>query len=177
MGTTKRTQVTASLAGTGPGNFTAPVNQTTFLNTSNRNYLRQAFLSQNGLSLVKSSSVVEIPMSELFKLAYAADPVLTYAPIIGTQPVATMSVVHPVATGSFFISASAETAISYQWLVATSGSNTFNNLTASAFFTGSTTSKLTISASTTAFNGYQFEAVAYNTSGQTTSSAGLFLVT
>lgn len=154
--------------------FSAPVQQITLLDTTNRQYLRQVMLSQDGVKVIKGSYVVQIPMTQLFQAAYQAYPQLTWPPIILNQP--TGSSVTAPQTASFNITASAEIAISYVWQYKGATSSSFVNVPNQAPFTGSTTASLFISTSSLALSGSQFRCVASNASGNTTSSAVYFYV-
>ena len=141
---------------------------------NNPQYLRYSQLTQDSLIMVYNGYSVLIPQSQLWAAAAAALPIMTYPPIINTQPTNT-TVTHP-ASAFFNVSASAETSINYQWYYS-SGSNLNVILTGSntgsvyGIYTGSTTPYLTCSNTTVNVNNSaSYYCAVSNTSGITTSS-------
>jgi len=152
--------------------FGSPIQQQTFLDTTNRNYLRTMFVSQDGVKLVRGPNVVQVPMAQLFSAAVSYNPGLTWPPLILNQP--TSSTGSPPSTSSFFVSASSELAITYQWYSGSSSSGSWSALTDHAFsgntILGSTTATLTLKASDTLSLAKYYECILTNGSGNTTSS-------
>ena len=154
--------------------FNAPVQQVTILDTTNYQYLRQMFVSNDGVKLVVGDNVILIPMAQLYAAAASYDPSLTWPPVIITQP-STGSVTSPGAV-DFFISASSEITFSYQWQVMGNTSSSYVELPLpDSIWTGSTTDTLHISSSR-GLDQSTYRCVLTNLSGQTTSSAALLYV-
>jgi len=168
--------ISFSFAGSSSLDFTRPVQQITILDYTNPQFLRQVFLSQDGLQIVRGKSVSAFPMSNFFAVAAAADPSLSWPPKFITN--LTRSVIlNPGSTpntASLFVSASSEfTNITYQWYIQPSG-GLFSPTTNSGdwHFQGTSSAALTASCFIGAANHpyWNFECVATNQSGQTTSS-------
>ena len=155
----------------------APAQKIYSLYGANQAYLRYMYLSQDCLTLVFNSSSVVIPQTQLWLAAASALPVLTYPPVIGTQPTSSITVTHPT-SASFVVSASAETAITYQWYytsasigpIVLSGANTGSIY---GSYTGSQSPALTCSNTSVSVNkSASYLCVVSNTSGATSSSVG-----
>ena len=129
--------------------ITLPAQRTSVIDTTNRAYPRYATLASDSVRLVYYTASVVIPLSQLFSVAATALPTMTWAPIIVTQPTASVAVTHP-ASASFFVSASSEIPMTYVWYytsasigpIALSGSNSGSIY---GSYTGSLTSALTCS--------------------------------
>ena len=95
-------------------------------------------------------------------------------PTISAQP--TNQTVCSATSTSFSVNSSAT---SFQWQVSIDGGVTFNNVTNGGVYGGVTTATLTILAGniTVSFNNYQYRCIATNVCGNTTSNAGILVVT
>ena len=96
-------------------------------------------------------------------------------PCFGEEP-ASVSVTHPTGTVFDPIVYPPKAGSTYQWQVSTNSGGSWSNTTDGGTYTGSTTSTLTISATTTGMNGYQYRLVITTTaysSTQTSSAATL----
>ncbi len=151
----------------------APVQQITILDSTNPVFLRNAFVTDKSVILKRGGSVVTIPLSQLFGAAATADPTMTWKPIITTQPTVNNTITHP-ATGSFTISASAETSLTYSWYYHTSGSVTWTSLPASS---GSNTATIKMLCPlATPLNNSSYICYVNNTTGNVTSSVGTLYI-
>lgn len=156
--------------------FTAPIQQMTFLDSTNRQYLRQLFVSQDGIKLVRGSNVVLIPAAQLWAAGSSYNPYLTWPPKIVTQP--TSASANAPNSVDFSVSASSEIATTYEWQMQGAASSSFETLpiVSQSIWTGSATENLHISASDLGLDQSQFRCVLTNASGQTTSSAVILYV-
>lgn len=176
------TPTAINVTSAGAVNFTAsaPIQRTFTINASNPAYLRNSVLSQDCITFTYYTSSVVIPLTNLYGVVAGVVPQLTYAPIILTQPTGSQTVVHPTSS-FFFISASAETSITYQWfsqsfsqsLVSTTNYYTLSN---GGPYTGSTTAALTHSFTSTTDSSSSYLCVASNIRGSTTSSISTLYV-
>jgi hypothetical protein len=153
---------------------TQAVQQITILDTTNTKFLRQAFLSNQGIKLVHVTASVFIPISQLFAAAYTYSPTqFTWPPVIITQPTGSLTVIHPT-TATFSVSASSELPITYSWNYQLSGSNTWNTLPVAS---GSNTNTITLACpNQTPLNSSSYACYLYNLAGATTSSYGKLYV-
>lgn len=155
----------------------APPSQRIFiLDSTNPNYTRYSYLTNNCWTGVVFTQSVTIPISQLYQAAISASPSLSWPPIILTQPAVLQTVTHP-APVFFTISASAESGIIYQWQYQ-SGSTVWNNITSTGQYTGSATPALTSSTTNVALQGTSsYRCLCSCLSGATTSStANLFVL-
>jgi hypothetical protein len=95
-------------------------------------------------------------------------------PTISAQP--TNQTVCSATSTSFSVNSSAT---SFQWQVSIDGGVNFNNVTNGGVYGGVTTATLSILAGniTVGFNNYQYRCIATNVCGNTTSNAGILVVT
>ena len=173
------TSINVAFTNTSSFVFGTPSQQVTILDSTNPAYLRQVYLTQQGVKISRASAgiVVGIPLYTLFAAAGEAVPGITWPPIIVTQPTSSANVTHP-ATASLFISASDEPALygsndmTYQWYVQPSGSSTWStpSNTGNVNYQGATTTNLSASFITSTIPYYYYECVVSNPSGNTTSS-------
>jgi len=98
----------------------------------------------------------------------AATMNVDYAPVITTQP--TSQTVSAPATATFSCAASGNPTPTYQWQVSTNGGSTYSSIS------GATNASYTTPATSSANNGTQYECVATNTAGSTTSTAATLSV-
>lgn len=161
---------------TGSVVFGAPVQQVTLLDATNINFLRQMFVSNDGIRIVKGQSSCRIPVSQLYAAAVAADPTLTWAPKFTTNPsnITTAS----TAVAPFNVVVQTELPVQYTWQTLSASSTVWFNTTLSAsVFTGSATPALTASCFVKDLNGWEFRCVATSSAGTTTSSFATLTVT
>lgn len=153
-----------------------PSQKITILDTTNTSYLRYSYLTNDSLIMVVYTSSVTIPLSQLYQAATSASPVISWPPIILTQPAPLQTVTHPSPV-FFTISASAQTGISYQWQYQ-SGSTIWSNVTSTGQYTGSATPALTSSTTNVALQGTSsYRCLCSCVSGVTTSSiSNLFVL-
>jgi hypothetical protein len=76
---------------------------------------------------------------------------------------------------SFSVAATGAPAPTFQWQVSTDGGNTWNNV-AGSVYSGATTARLSVTSPTESMAGYQYRAVATNTSGPPSTSTPVPLV-
>lgn len=162
--------INISFAGTSSVPFTAPVQRVTLLDSSNPTFIRQVMVSNDGVRIIKGQYTIQFPMQQLFIAAISASTSMSWAPYISVNP--TTQTVGTNSSSYFNITASAESPITYQWYLQPSGSTGFSAVPNLSPYTGSTSASLFISAST-GLNLYQYECVASNVSGRTTSSAAI----
>lgn len=177
-----QTPIAINVTSSGTVNFTAsaPIQRTFTINASNPSYLRNAVLSQDCITFTYYTASAVIPLTSLYGVAASAVPQLTYQPVILQQPTGSQLVVHPTSS-FFFVSASAETGITYQWfsqsfsqsLVSPTNYFSLNN---GGPYTGSTTAAMTHSFTSTVDNSSSYLCVASNVRGNTTSSVSVLYV-
>jgi len=169
---------------TSPSSFSqslTPSQRMSVLNSANTSYYRIATVQQDCIILSYYTASVVIPWQgtgSLWAAGYTANPALTYAPVIIQQPSSSQTVTHPTAV-YFSISASAETAISYQWYYnSASNATSWYPIVSTGSYTGSQTPALTSSTTNVSFqNTSSYLCVASNTTGNTSSSiASLFVL-
>lgn len=151
---------------------------TSVLDSTNPLFLRNVRLDKTYITLTKNlsngtSAIVGIPVDVFLTACAQVDPNITWAPKITLQPVP-HTVVHPAASG-FTITATAETAITYQWQISSDNSS-FSDLSNAGVYSGVTTNTMAISDST-GLNAKYYRCIATNASGSTNSSSGLLTVT
>lgn len=156
----------------------APIQKTFIQDTTNPQFPRYAYLTQDSITVAFSTASVVIPMSQIYQAAVTASPSLTWPPIIITQPNPSQFVTHP--TSVFFgVSASAELPISYQWYYQ-SGSGNFTTIASSVSssnYAGATTNALTCSTTNANYqNTASYVCVLSDAAGQTTSSIAILNV-
>jgi hypothetical protein len=95
-------------------------------------------------------------------------------PSFTTQP-NSIPVQHPFGA-TFTVATVVNSSPSYQWQISVDTGVTWNNVTASAIYTGSLTTTLTITNST-GLNGQQFRCIVTDTAGTATSNAATLTVT
>jgi hypothetical protein len=169
------TSVSAIITATGTSSFVAgaPQQRSYMLNTRNPQYMRNAVLTQDCLTLTYYTTSVVFPLTAPGGLYQAAAQLvggLTYPPIILTQPTNSI-VTHP--TSSYFsISASVEYGTaSYQWYSSSfSSSYIFVPLTNSINFTGCTSSLLVDVTSSVSDSGSTYYCRVGDIGGYVTSS-------
>jgi hypothetical protein len=149
-------------------NWTPTAIRTSVFDQTNPNYPRIWRLDSSYLTLSQGSSVAGIELSAILPALLALVPALTWPPIITAQPAAVTNAV-PTASSSFSITASSEIAITYQWQVSVNG-GAFSNLSNTGVYTNVTTATMNIS-SNNGLNGNQYQCIATNGSGSTTSAA------
>ena len=166
------TSINISFNGTSSFIKSAPIQQQFQLDTTNIQYLRYSALTQDSLTLTIFTSSVVIPLTQLYSAAVNVLPQITWPPVILGQP-NSASVTNP-ASASFTVSASAETAITYNWYsqsYSQSLSSSFSKITASTTqFSGGTTATLLYKTSSVLDSSSSFFCVLNNASGNTTSS-------
>jgi len=161
--------------GTSSISFSAPIQQVTILDSTNPQFLRQMFVSQNGILLVRGTSQVKIPKAQLYGAAVAADPTMTWPPLFTTVP-SNLTVTQP-ASASFTVVVNSELPVYYDWQYLSSSLNYWQETSATAsLFTGSHIAALTMSLTNYTNNGYEFRCVATSSAGVTTSSYGTLTV-
>ncbi len=158
---------------TSSATFVAPTQQVTVTDFSNRSYLRQMFVTQNGVKLVSpQGQVVQIPLQQLFAAGSAYNPLLTWPPIITLQPSSSNNTVP--STSSFTIQTSSEIPVAYQWYSGSSASGSWGALTDHSFsgntISGSTANIIYLEAADTLSFAKFYECIASNASGGVTSS-------
>jgi len=151
----------------------AQAQQTTVLNVDNQQYPRAITLSTQGVRVNRPGVAVAFPISSLIALAIQIEPTLSWPPIITTQPVDATAIA--AAAANFFVVASAELPISYQWQVSTNGGTTWANVPESGVYSGTQTHIMHIS-NTLTLNGYLFRCNVSNASGPTISNSALLTV-
>lgn len=159
-------------------NWSQPAQQTTILDFTNTQYLRNVILSNDGVLLVKSNIAVGIPIHDLFVLACSQEPTLTWPPIIGTQPVG-LNVANNSAV-NFSVVATSETDITqaYQWRITNlSNASNWDNLSDGGVYATTNTAMLNIS-NVSGLNGRGFDVLISNCGGvnQTISVSVTLLV-
>jgi hypothetical protein len=87
-------------------------------------------------------------------------PVYAYAPLFTTQPAG--QAISGGGSESFSAVAYGDPAPGYQWQVSSNGGSTWNNLSNTGPYSGSTSVTLTITGATPAMNGYQYRCLASN---------------
>ncbi len=117
--------------------------------------------------------IVGISLPVFLAACAQVEPTITWAPLITLQPIP-HTVVAPAASG-FTITATAETAITYQWQISTDNVS-FSNLSNAGVYSGVTTNTMAISNST-GLNGKYYRCIATNASGSTNSTGVLLTVT
>jgi hypothetical protein len=152
-------------------NWGPPAIVTSVLDLTNPNYPRFWRLDNSYLTLNQSNVTAGIELSAVLVQLLTIAPTLTWPPVINTQPVNSLNAV-PTAAGSFSIVASAELAITYQWAQSTNGGISYSNLSNGGIYANCTTNTLNIS-NVNGLNGYQFECIATDASGSTTSNPAL----
>lgn len=91
------TNTSCNVSFAGFTNFTAsfpPAQRIIVGNSSNPLYLRYALMTQDSVQLVYYSASVTIPMDALYQVAFAAQPALTFPPVINVQPLGVVSDYH-----------------------------------------------------------------------------------
>jgi hypothetical protein len=154
------------------GSFTetAVAQRTTILYANNPLYLRNLVLTDQGLLILKGTTQVMFPVSELIAAASTLEATLTHAPEITVQP-DDVIILTPTAT-TFSITAVSDLELDYQWQISTDGGSVWSNLTDAGVYTDTDTDTLAIS-NTTGLNDYEYRCVATNTIGSATSDAAL----
>ncbi|MGB7219150.1 MAG: immunoglobulin domain-containing protein [Vicinamibacterales bacterium] len=104
----------------------------------------------------------------------AATLTVNTAPAITTQP--TNQTVSAGSNTSFTVAASGAPAPTYQWQLSADSGASWTNLTNAAPYSGVTTTTLTVTSVTASLAGAQYRAVATNSVGSATSSAGTLTV-
>jgi hypothetical protein len=178
------TSISANILANGTSSFvpSAPSQRTYILNTTNNNYIRNAILTQDSLTLTYVTTSVVFPLNTvggLYQVASTLVSALSYPPIIYSQPTSS-TVVHanPV---SFAVSASAEfNSATFQWASASATAlltNTFTPLTNSAIYTGVTSSFLTNTNTVIADSGSAYKCIVSGIGGTVSSSYASLYVT
>jgi hypothetical protein len=153
----------------------APSQRQFALDTTNNNYIRNATLTQDSLTLTYYTSSVIFPLQNLYQVAVGVNPILGWPPVITQQPTSS-AVVHP--SQSFFaISASGanNTPLTYQWYSQSysqslTSSTAYFPLTNSVEYSGCTASLLSWNTSSLAGLSSSYYCVVSCSSGVTTSS-------
>jgi len=153
--------------------FTAPVQQVTILDSTNKNSLRNMFVSQDGVKLVRGTSQVKIPIAQLYAAAVACDPTMTWPPAFTTQPLST--IVTQPATASFSVVILSELPYGIAWQY-NSASNGWANTAGSASFGGSSTTQLTASCIGYTLNGTRFRCIATSSAGTGSSTTSTLTI-
>ncbi len=174
--------VNLTLNGTSSIAFNSPVRQTSILDASNIQFLRQVMLSNDGVQVIRGNYSIQFPMTQLFAVAFQANTSMSWAPIIETDVTPTSSIVLPntisLSTASITIGASDEftTDLQYQWYISSSRTNgTWALPTSSVYNTFQGTSSVNLSASFISGStglSYFYCAVT-NPAGTTTSSISM----
>ena len=169
------TSINISYNGTSSFVPSSPSQRQFMLDNTNPQYLRYCTLTQDCIRAVVYTSSVVIPLTQLYAVCAAANPVITWAPLIVTQP--TSSHQHTPSGSSFFVSESAETTINYQWYSKViPQSSVFYPLTGSVMYNGISSSTLNHISSSYVDNSSSFFCFVSNTSGQISSSIANFYV-
>lgn len=105
--------------------FRRPVQQTTVLDSTNINFLRQVMLSNDGIKVIRGNYSIQFPMNQIFAAAFAAYPSMSWAPVMATQPSASTTLITSsvaTSTASLFVVATDEFGndMTYQWYVSAS---------------------------------------------------------
>ena len=176
------TNTSCNVSFAGFTNFTAsfpPAQRIIVGNSSNPLYLRYALMTQDSVQLVYYSASVTIPMDALYQVAFAAQPALTFPPVINVQPSASFQIITAPASASFYLSASSEIPVNYQWWVQPSGSSSWFLPTASIghySFQGTSSNAFTASFPVNTLPSWSFECVITSSAGNTTSSVAILYV-
>jgi len=153
--------------------------RTSILDSTNPQFLRSIRLDGTALVLSINNAAVQpviLPISEFLAACAAANPALSWPPLVVSQP-ANLTVATPSGT-TFHFGVTSETAITYQWQVSLNAGFSWTNVVNNATYSGATSSTLSISNST-GFNGNHYQCIATNASGSTTSNGltnGIFTV-
>lgn len=174
--------VSLTYGGTNSTIFNRPVQQITLLDSTNQQFLRQVMLSNDGVKLIRGNYTVQFPMSELFAVGVQAIPSMSWAPIISLQPSSSTTLYPDTSsrsTASLSITASDEfNTVQYQWYVSSSESagSGYTLPVNTTHWHFEKTSSAEMSASVSGSGYYpqtaSFFCLAYNPSGQTSSSVG-----
>jgi hypothetical protein len=165
------TSINITYNGTSSFVKSAPIQQQFQLDTTNVNYLRYSTLTQDSVTLTVYTSSVVIPLTQLYAAAANTLAQISWPPVILGQPISA-SITHP-ASASFYVSASAELPITYNWYsqsYSQSLSSSFSKLTASVNYSGTNTPTLIYNNSAVLDSSSSFFCVLSNASGNTTSS-------
>jgi hypothetical protein len=128
---------------------------------------------QDAFATPGSNPALSVELTALDVIGY--DRVATgVAPAITLQPV--NQTVKPGQNAQFTVAASGTPAPTYQWQLSTNGGSTWSNLVNALFYSGVTTTTLTITGATIGQSGDQYRAIATNASGTATSSAATLTV-
>ena len=167
--------INISFISTSSFQYVSPIQQVTILDSTNPQFLRQMYVSQDGVLLVRGTSQVKIPKAQLYGAAVAADPTMTWPPLFTTVPANTA--VSSPNSASFNVIVNSELPIYYDWQYLSSSLNYWQETSATpSLFTGSHTPALTMSLTNYTDNGYEFRCVATSSAGVTTSSYGILIV-
>ncbi len=110
-------KILTALSGTpGTATWTAPAQQTTILDSTNKNFLRSIVLSSAGIRAIRPSVQAGISIHELLLVLIGQEPTLTWAPIISVQPT-NQSCVHSSTAAVFSVTAASESGVAqtYAW--------------------------------------------------------------
>jgi hypothetical protein len=178
------TPISFNVSFNGYTNFTSSTQaqRVMVLNTNNPQYLRYALLSGDNLQVVYYTASAVIPLASIYQAMFSALPSLTYPPVIGIQPSASVqTITHGAALGtaSYYLSASAEIPISYQWYTSPDAGNTWFLPTASVgkySYKGTSSYGLTASFAVNTQPSWSYECVVSNAAGATTSSTATLYI-
>lgn len=156
--------------------FAFPVQRTTVLeaNIVNPNFLRTFMLSQDGLRITQGNTQVGYKLVDLLNTAIALYPALTWPPVFTTQPV-NVSVSNNNAT-SFFVVASSEVTVNYQWYSTNDAGVNWNSLSDSGVYTNTNTNHINISNTYNLGNNW-YRVLANSVAGNTNSGYGTITIT
>jgi len=118
--------------------------------------------------VVYYTSSVTIPLTSIYQAVFSGSPILTYPPVIQSQPTSS-TVTHP-ASAYFVVSASAEIPIQYQWYWQSSSLSSYVPCPVT-YFSGTASAALTCSSTAIAIeNSSSYYCSCSNSSGFTVTN-------
>jgi hypothetical protein len=174
---------TISVTYSGTSSFvpSAPSQRQFALDTTNNQYIRNATLTQDALTLNYYTSSVIISLQNLYQIAVGVNSNLGWPPVIITQPTSS-TVTHP--TSSIFLasaSAANNSNVNYQWFSSSYsqslvGSGSFPLTSSNYSYSGTSGSLLTLLTSSLSDNASTYYCLINCISGNTTSNIATLTV-
>jgi hypothetical protein len=151
---------------------TQPTQQTSIGDLSNIRYPRTFVLNNGFVILSHGTTSAGIALADLALALVTLEPTLTWPPIAVTQP-QSQEVTAPTPVAFQFV-VNSEVSVTYQWYESTDGGNTWNPLSDTGVYSGTTTFQLSISDST-GLTGNQYRCTAQNANPTILTSAAATL--